>query len=341
MRICVVSSTIFQLPLKNYGGLEAIAWECAKGLASKGHKVSLVAPEGSYCPGVEIISIGPEGRVNEKQAYGAYWQKLLEMDVIIDHSWAKHSYMLKAEGRLKAPVLGVMHAPVKTMYQILPPVEKPCIVCISKDQALQCEQVHEREARVAYNGIDLDFYRPIGVPRTNRYLFLARFSTIKSPDIAQDVCLDTNNSLDLIGDCQITQEPEYLERIKSKADGNQIRFVGPASRSECVYWFSQAHGLIHLCPNFREPFGLAPIEAQACGAPVLCWDKGAMRETVLHHETGFIVKSVDEAKYVLKNNLIGSLNRNKCREWASHFSVQNMCDRYSALCDEAVSTGGW
>ena len=53
MRVVVISTPIFRLGpmgLQGYGGLEQIAWECAKGLAKLGHQVALIAPDGSECP---------------------------------------------------------------------------------------------------------------------------------------------------------------------------------------------------------------------------------------------------------------------------------------------------
>ena len=183
MRICIISTCVFKIPVAGYSGLEHLAWLIAKGLAEKGHEVSVVAPEGSSCPGAKIIAAGPERTWDEKTSFGNYWKELLTQDAIIDHSWLKHSYLLKGEGTLKCPVLGVMHAPVNTMYQSLPPnVEKPCFVCISQDQANHFNALFApAEARVAYNGIDLDFYKPLNIPRSDRFLFLARFSSVSLP----------------------------------------------------------------------------------------------------------------------------------------------------------------
>lgn len=371
MKVVVISTPIFALGqsgLTGYGGLEQIAWQQAKGLAAKGHQVALVAPDGSSCPGVQIIPIGPAGQVDEKMAYGGfkearqgdqllrrshagYWQALRESDVVIDHSWHKFSYGLKMEGQLQAPVLGWMHAPVDTMYKTLPPgVEKPCFVCISDDQRIHFEVLFNRPARTCYNGIDLDFYKPLGIPRTKRFLFLARFSTVKGPDLAIEACRKADVGLDLVGDTKLTGEAEYLKSILGLADGKQIRFVGPAARGECVHWYSQAHAMIHPNQRFREPFGLAPVEAMACGCPVIAWNYGAMRETVKHGETGWLVKSMEELVGLLKtirelhpgglshpNNRI----REQCRDWVSQFSEQRMVDRVESLAKEALDTGGW
>ncbi len=360
MRVVVVSSTIFPCPPVGYAGLEMVAYQCAQGLARKGHTVLLVAPDGSSCEGVTIVPTGVPGQHDERMAFGGYpehkegevvkrrahqgyWQVLKDADAVIDHSWSKWAYTLKGEGNLKAPVLGVMHAPVKTMYGSLPPnVEKPCWVCISEDQARQCREIHDSVgARVCYNGIDLEFYKPLGIPRTDRFLFLARFSSIKSPHISQEVCIRCSVGLDLVGDTSITQEPEYFQQCKVRCDGKQIRMVGPASRGETVWWYSQARALTHFTRQFREPFGLAPVEAMACGCPVLAWRYGALQETVKHGETGFLISSEKEAEDIIRSGVLDQIDRNRCREWASQFSLQRMVDRYDELIHEAADTGGW
>lgn len=361
MRICVISSTVFAVhpPMGTFGysGLEVIAWQHAEGLSGLGHEVAIIAPEGSRCDRAAVIPCGPPGQWDERRAFQHYQEALPQFDVIIDHSWQKWSLMMKAEGRLKAPCLSVCHAPVNTMFGSLPPVEKPCFVCISKDQAAHFAGLFSREAKVVWNGIDLDFYKPMGVPRSNRFLFLARFSTIKGPDLAIDACRKAGVGLDLVGDTSITNEPQFLDQCKKMASdanlddaikpgfrgGLQIKMVGPATRGECVWWFSQAHCMLHPNQRFREPFGLAPVESMACGCPVATFDFGAMRETVINGETGWLVRSVDEFTEIVRRVIdpVPVKMRERCREWASQFSVQNMIQAYHLLCEEAVDTGGW
>lgn len=374
MKVAVISTPVFRVGPPNgtsgYSGLEVIAWWIAKGLADKGHEVTLIAPDGSTCPGATVVQVGPCGW-NEEAAYGGfpemkrkegdkeivvrgthpgYWQDLLNQDVIIDHSWLKCAYLLKAEGRLKAPILGVCHAPVNTMYKELPPVAKPSMVCISEDQATHFRNLYDADVRVAYNGIDLDFYKPMeGVKRTNRFLFLARFSTIKGPDLAIEACVKAGVDLDMVGDTTITNEPGFYERCRAMAKQanlqsgrEQIRIIGPCTRGETVHWFSRAHAMIHPNMRFREPFGLAPIEAMACGCPVIAWDKGAMRETIGTEGSGLLVRSMDELVAGIKDYKgLDGRDRDSCRRLAGDFSIQRMVDRYEELCLEAIKTGGW
>ena len=369
MKIAVINSTIFPTFPPNgtsgYAGLEVLAWQQAEGLAQKGHEVTLFGADGTVCNHAKVFAFGPPGgQTSEQQAYSRYWPELLKQDVIVDHGWAKWSYSLKAEGRLKAPVLAWMHAPVNTMMQNLPPVKKPCFVCISDDQKSHFEALFApAQARRCYNGIDVNHYRSLGVPRSGRFLFLARFSKIKGASLAIDACLQVGAGLDLVGDTTITNEPDYFNECRSKCDGKQIRMVGPASRGECVWWMSQAHALLHPNflapalghPGFREPFGLAPVEAMACGCPVIAGDFGAMRETVktgpASTSTGRLVNNFDEftasVKYAIFSDPVydgenmADIWRKNCRERAADFTVERMVNRVEELCTEALETGGW
>lgn len=335
MRICVISTSVYPCPPPGYAGLEMLAYQQAEGLAKRGHRVLLVAPwESRPPPGVLLH--GTILDEEEGKSYSGYWQRLLKYDAVIDNSWQKYSYMLKAEGRLKAPVLGVLHAPVHTMYQTPPPVEKPCLVAISKDQAMAVEEFLNRDARVCYNGINPEFYRNrSNRERNSRYLFLARMSGVKGPHIAVELAQKLKFGLDLVGDDVLTTEPEYREKLKSDAV-NGISYIGPQSREQCVGWFTANKALLHMNLRFREPFGLAPVEAQACGMPVIAFRNGAMMETVKHGETGFLVYSKSEVEDLIRSDAVSAIRPERCREWALQFTVDRMIARWEELVEEAV-----
>jgi len=339
MKICVISTTVIPCPPSGYAGLEMISWLTANGLVSKGHDVTLIAPKGSKTTAKLHETTLME---QEKQAYSGYWNKLGEFDVIIDHSWEKWAYILKMEGKLKAPILGVCHAPIHTMYMTPPPVEKPCLVCISKDQAEGCKEHLKVNAEVCYNGVDVDFYSNKNRKRNDRYLFLARISTIKGPDIAVSVATKTKVGLDIVGDDKFTNEPQLAQTIKGACYLNPLlRYVGPQNREDCSTWFNQNKAMLHPNKIFREPFGLAPVEAQLCGMPVIAWDNGAMRETVKHGETGFLVNSEEEMTKLVEDDAVSTIKSKNCEEWARQFSYENMVKRYEELAQKAVETGGW
>jgi glycosyltransferase involved in cell wall biosynthesis len=261
--------------------------------------------------------------------------------VCCHNSWQKWGINLKIEGKLKAPVLQWLHAPVQTMINSAPPIDKPCFVAISEDQARTCMSHVNRPAKCCYNGVNLDYYKPLGIQRSNRYLFLARFSSIKGPDLAIEACKRAGVGLDLVGDTSITNEPELLDKCKKMCDGEQIRMVGPCSRGNAVWWFSQAKALLHPNRAFQEPFGLALVESQLCHTPVIAWNNGSCREVIKDGETGFLVESLDQMVELLRTNAVDNIDRSKCRSWAERFSVEAMVKRCHELCTLAVNSGGW
>jgi glycosyltransferase involved in cell wall biosynthesis len=228
------------------------------------------------------------------------------------------------------------------MYSSAPPYEKPCFIGISEDHTQSIKNHLKIDARCAYNGVDLDYYKPMNLKRNERYLFLARFSSIKGADYAIASCLETGKQLDLVGDDQITNEPAYKQQIEQACKSNiNLKYIGPQSRQETVTWYNTNKCLLHPVFRFAEPFGLAPVEANACGLPVITADNGAMRETIKHGETGFVVKSHAEMTELIKTDAVASIKPERCREWASQWSVDKMILRYDELCIEAVETGGW
>jgi len=336
MKICVVSTTVLLVPPKGYSGLEQLAWQQADGLARRGHHVMLVAPHGSTPPdGVELH--GTTLREGDKQAYSGYWHRLPGFDAVIDNSWEKWPLILKSEGKLSAPVLTVLHAPVETMMGAPPPVDKACFVAISKDQAGAVAGHLGRDARVCYNGVDMDYYKPSPTPpKRERYLFLARMSKLKGPHVAVQVATKCGVELDLIGDDTLVESPAYAKAIRDTCDGKRIVYHGGKERSQCAEFFRRGKALLHCNFVFREPFGLSPVEAQASGCPVIAADHGAMRETVKHGESGFLVRTVEEIERLVADNAVADLKPARCRAWAEQFSVKNMVLRYEELCKEAI-----
>lgn len=341
LRIMVISTNIFPCPPPAYSGLEMIAYLQAKELANRGHSVLLVAPKESQPP--EGVSLWPTtmGESESLSFNFGYHEAIPQQDVIIDNSWEKWSYMSKINERTSIPILGVCHAPCHTTYQTPPPVLHPCFVCISKDHSVGAMEAWGIPARTAYDGVDVDFYKaPPGVQRNGRYLFLARMSKIKGPQIAVDMARKLRVGLDLVGDDKFTNETELAHRLIAQSVNN-ITYHGGVNREKCVEFFSKGKALLHMNLLFREPFGLAPVEAQLCGMPVIAWDNGAMRETIKHGETGFLVKSQEEAEELIKTDAVSSIKPERCREWAMQFSVKAMGDKYEELICEAMDTGGW
>jgi glycosyltransferase involved in cell wall biosynthesis len=63
--------------------------------------------------------------------------------------------------------------------------------------------------------------------------------------------------------------------------------------------------------QWEEPFGLVLAEAQACGTPVITFDRGAAPEIVAHRESGFVVNTLEEMVQAVGE--IGEIDPADCR----------------------------
>jgi hypothetical protein len=82
--------------------------------------------------------------------------------------------------------------------------------------------------------------------------------------------------------------------------------------------------------DWPEPFGLAMIEAMACGTPVIARPCGSVPEVMTPGVTGYIAGSVDEM--VAAVNKISRLPREECRkEFERRFTVETMVDKYEGV----------
>ena len=93
-----------------------------------------------------------------------------------------------------------------------------------------------------------------------------------------------------------TDEPDeaatpYLRTLRAVADGSgvadRVIFTGGKSPSVLRYYYSAAD--VFVTTPWYEPFGITPLEAMACGTPVIGSAVGGIKHTVVHGETGLLV----------------------------------------------------
>jgi glycosyltransferase involved in cell wall biosynthesis len=71
----------------------------------------------------------------------------------------------------------------------------------------------------------------------------------------------------------------------------RVRLVGGVSRQDMPRWYRSADVL--ACPAWYEPFGLTPLEAMACGIPVVAYAIGGFTDTVVDGVTGHLIPARD------------------------------------------------
>jgi glycosyltransferase involved in cell wall biosynthesis len=144
-------------------------------------------------------------------------------------------------------------------------------LAISQTVQRRIRECYGRDSIVIYPPVDTEFYCPAAVPREDYYLAVSAFAPYKRLDLAVAACNQMRRHLIVIGTGQ------EKRRLKNMA-GPTVRFLGWQSDEQIRDHLRRCRAL--LFPG-EEDFGIVPVEAQACGAPVIAFGKGGATETVL------------------------------------------------------------
>lgn len=338
MKILVISTSIYRVPLVGYGGLEQLAYEWAVEFQKRGHKVALVAPEGSTVPlGMELITM-PQGEL-EAQTFERYKGRLHEFDVIMDNSWLW--YTVLAQLNTKLPVVHIYHSDPEFITASAPPIDNPCVTGISQDHAARLAKKWGIETRYVYNGVPLDFYaRKAKTKRSNRYLWIARYTPEKNPLEAIRTARKMNIELDLYGTSQHVHNQDYLNQCMMECDAKQIVLHNEATRKETVGLYNNHKALFHLV-GYNEAFGLVPVEAMACGLPVIVNKRGALPELVENGVSGFVVDDWTQVEELIRTDAVSTIKPAACRKQAEKFSIAASADGYLKLFADVIGGRSW
>lgn len=343
MRILVISTSVFPLPLSGYGGLEQLCYQFSVEFAKASHNVTVVAPEGSTFPKELAIELIPVPlRCGEDVMYGAYRDRLVkgDWDAIEDHSWTWFSVLAQMEADRQLPIIHCYHSDPYNLG-VPPPIANPCIVAFSEAQANVIRSRWNVACRIVRHGIDLDFYKPDpSVQRSNRYLYLARYTPEKGFLEIAHVVKKCRVSLDASGDTEIIANEDYMRKCFEENDGRQIKVAPGLPRHETVKWY-QSHKALITWPNFLEIFGLTTVESMACGTPVISKDSGAARELIKHGKTGFVVSTLDELEDLIKSDAVSILKPEDCRKQAEKFDIQRSAEGHLRCLQDVANAVWW
>lgn len=143
-------------------------------------------------------------------------------------------------------------------------------IAISHYIARRIEKIYGKKADVIYPPVDTESFT-IGETTENYYVTSSRMVPYKKIDLIVEAMSQTNHKLLVIG-----TGPDW-EKIKAKASKN-VELLGYQSFGNMKKIIQNAKAYIFAA---EEDFGIAPIEAQACGIPVIAFGKGATLETII------------------------------------------------------------
>jgi glycosyltransferase involved in cell wall biosynthesis len=205
-------------------------------------------------------------------------------------------------------------------------------VAISHYVAGRIGRYYNRQATVVYPPVDTVFFHPDQTRPESYVLVVSALVPYKRVDLAIDACLRAAVPLKIVGD---GPERAALER---RAAG-RVEFLGRLPGEDIRDLYRRA--AVVLLPG-EEDFGIVPLEAQACGRPVVAANRGGAMETVVAGETGLLVdESTPEAfADAIVRASRAPFDATVIRRHAERFSRERFGEEMEAVVRESWSSGG-
>lgn len=180
-------------------------------------------------------------------------------------------------GNWKQVALRAVRAPLRA-WDLRSNAQVDEFVGISKHVADRIRRFYKREASVIYPPADTEFYRPPADDggREDFYLMAGALEPYKRADLAIEAFRRWRRRLVVVG------KGTMLDALRRTSPSN-VEFLGWQSDEKVRELYGKARALVF--PG-EEDFGIVPLEAQACGCPVVAYGVGGVRETVREGETG-------------------------------------------------------
>ena len=230
------------------------------------------------------------------------------------------------------------------------------MTCISQAMAKQApREIRPHLLAPVHNAIELSQF-PFESHKQNYYITLARFTKDKGQATAVKFAATYRKRLRMAGTIAGIGSSRKLllelanplssyrknEEFRYYSDYiwpatikyRRITYAGNLSGKRKMQFVSHAKALLFPI-EWEEPFGMAVIEALACGTPVVAMNRGAMPEIIDHGVTGFLANS--EAEFFEYANRVDEIDPAACRASVeARFSAQFMAKQYIARYHEAI-----
>jgi glycosyltransferase involved in cell wall biosynthesis len=185
-----------------------------------------------------------------------------------------------------------------------------------------------REATVIHPPVDLDWFTPgASSAREDFFLLAGRLVAYKQPEVAIEAAARAGVRLVVAGDGRLRAKVEALAapnvEVLGRVDDEALRDL-----------YRRCRALVF--PG-EEDFGLVPVEAQACGAPVVALGVGGVLDSVVDGKTGTLYRGgVDDLAGALRSFDPARFDADVIRAHAEGFGIAAFRDRFAALALRAL-----
>lgn len=187
----------------------------------------------------------------------------------------------------------------------------------SKEVKARIQKFYRRDSTVIYPPVSLP--KAQNTKRGDYYFIVSRIVGAKGLDLAVEASVKAGFKLKIAG----SPAGYYFEynKLIEKAKG-RVEFVGQISDEELSKLYAQAKGFLALAKD--EDFGITPVEAMMSGTPVIAYNGGGYKETVIDGETGILFNdySTDGLIAAIKKFEKTKFNTEEIQNHAQKFSKE-------------------
>ena len=345
LRIALIVSPWFPVPPTGYGGIELMAYNLARELTARKHRVTVLGRQGSHGP-FETVALAPEswtkdlGTINGEPRHDLFLYRAYEtvrrrsFDVIHDNSGLA-GILVASQARLQAPVVSTMHGSLtEAEGDFLRSVARQVnLVAISHAQHATVAGVEWRA--VVHNAVNPGEYRPLTKhSEKDDYLVeLARINPDKGQHIAIEVARRLNMRLILAGKVDPGAEDYFEERIRPNLN-DQVIWRENVKGKDKAQLLAKARAMLFPI-QWEEPFGIAMVEAMVSGTPVIAFRHGAAPEVIQDGVTGFLTDDAEGMVDAFER--VKEIDLKKCAEIAAdRFGPPRMAEGYLSVYERAI-----
>jgi glycosyltransferase involved in cell wall biosynthesis len=213
-------------------------------------------------------------------------------------------------------------------------------VANSNNVAARIRQYYARESTVLYPPVDTSKGH-ISEFVNDHYLTVGRLVSYKRLDLIISACNRLGRKLRIIG-----SGPEE-DRLRSIA-GRTIEFIGEVDGPTLWQEYARCRALLFAA---EEDFGMVPVEAQACGRPVIAYGKGGALESISHAKgspdcglaTGIFF--MNQTVHGLSNAILDFESRERqfhppaIRAWAQKFDSIHFVNKFQSFVRQVIASG--
>tara|TARA_Y100001968_G_scaffold333944_1_gene401578 strand:- start:17583 stop:18674 length:1092 start_codon:yes stop_codon:yes gene_type:complete len=339
LHLILVSTPIGYLGSGRGGGVEVTLSSLIKGLLNSGHKITLIAPEGSklpsHCSQAELREVPGEDQPS--------WQHqdsdapvVMPPYAVLPRLWDEALQVGKSADAVLnlsydwLPIWLTNHVTANLFHLIsmggVSQVMQSVICDLSKKNHNRLAFHTFRQASdyklsdtpiVVGNGFDLakyDFQPHKGGPLG----WAGRVAPEKGLEDAVAAAAALGDKLLVWG---VREDEDYVSFVEKSFPQDTIEWRGFLPTNDLQRELGSCRALLNT-PKWNEAYGNVVVEAMACGVPVIAYDRGGPGELIESGKTGFLVSPDDIDALINAAKNVNNIDRKQCRSWVEDSASQ-------------------